>query len=287
MDMIEERFARQGRRIEIDKFGIGSFASDHFVHHSHARWNGRQIRNACQTALALAEFEAQGNSHKTILEPDAIVKLTVEHFNTVRNAYLEFTKYMTDLYGSNAARRAKEGKLRAIWLDENDKVVGGDKADFLRASQARLFKGQQGFQQQGSVPRYGSPNQIFQQPQYPPQGQYQPYQQQQGYSFQRQQGFHAPDMQSQQSPQPFRDEPTQAHAQGQPFSQPPGASQFPGSSQSQIFQAGIGPQEQHQPNSSAWLNQDLHRASTPSGQQGPRQSTPSRVPRAGDAGFGP
>ncbi|KAK3983791.1 hypothetical protein QBC44DRAFT_386245 [Cladorrhinum sp. PSN332] len=143
MDMMEERFRAKGKTIEMDKVGIGSFASQHFVSHEHARWNGRQIRNACQTALALAEFEAQGNSHHSILKPDAVISLGVGHFETVQKAYLEFARYMHKLFGTNSSRRAKEERLRAIWIDENDRVVatqgmGGSGLDkkeaFLRAS---------------------------------------------------------------------------------------------------------------------------------------------------------
>ncbi|PKY03828.1 hypothetical protein P168DRAFT_254563 [Aspergillus campestris IBT 28561] len=133
MDMIEERFNRRGRKIDIDKVGIGNFAGQHFLEYPHARWNGRQVRNACQTALALAEFEAQGNSHEAILNPDAIVKLSVDHFRIVRNAYLEFTKYINDLYGTNAARRAKEARRRAIWMSDDDTDMGGSAADRRRA----------------------------------------------------------------------------------------------------------------------------------------------------------
>ncbi|KAH6617425.1 hypothetical protein F5144DRAFT_596448 [Chaetomium tenue] len=151
MSMIRDRFAQKGRRIEIDEMGIGGFAAQHFTAHPHARWNGRQIRNACQTALALAEFEAQGNSHEHILRPDAVVKLGIKQFEVVRNAYIEFSKYMNALYGSNAARRAKEAKVRAIWVDENNNVVadpgaaggGGmsiDKAAFAAASRRYSYQ---------------------------------------------------------------------------------------------------------------------------------------------------
>ncbi|WQF85737.1 Putative ATPase, AAA-type, core, P-loop containing nucleoside triphosphate hydrolase [Colletotrichum destructivum] len=124
LKMIAERFARKERKIVIDQMAIGAFASQHFIDKPDARWNGRQIRNACQTALALAEFEAQGNSHRKILKPDAVVQLTVEHFKTVRNAYLEFTDYMKLVYGTSAARKAGEGKVRAILVDENNNFVG-------------------------------------------------------------------------------------------------------------------------------------------------------------------
>ena len=200
MELIKERFSRQKQHIEIDMMGVGSFASKHFNEQPHARWNGRQIRNACQTALALAEFEAQGNSHMAILRPDAIIKLTVEHFNTVRNAYLEFTKYMTDLYGSSAARRAKEGRLRAIWLDENDRMVGAGSTDdraaaFLRATQTPLSSpgrqpppGRQAYYQQyENIPRRpGAGSQGYPQPHEYQQDQYQGYYQQQQQQQQQQ-----------------------------------------------------------------------------------------------------
>lgn len=117
--MIQERFVLTGRTIEID-FGIGSFALQHFQNHPKARWNGRQIRNACQTALALAEFQAQGNSHDTAAKPALVVKLNVAHFEKVRDAYLEFTKYINEIYQTDAKGRAKEGKIRAVWIDDED-----------------------------------------------------------------------------------------------------------------------------------------------------------------------
>ncbi|KAB2572774.1 hypothetical protein DBV05_g8541 [Lasiodiplodia theobromae] len=139
MKMIEQRFQKNGRAIYIDRVQIGRFAAEPFVDNQRARWNGRQIRNACQTALALAEFEAQGNSHTAILNPNAVVRLGVEHFEIVRDAYIEFTKYMDELYGTNAARRAKEARLRAMWLAENDSTLGSgktmDRTTFALASQ--------------------------------------------------------------------------------------------------------------------------------------------------------
>lgn len=119
LKMIQERFVLRGRTIEID-FGITSFALQHFQNHPKARWNGRQIRNACQTALALAEFQAQGNSHAMAANPALVVKLNVKHFEKVRDAYLEFTKYINEIYQTDAKGRAKEGKIRAVWIDDED-----------------------------------------------------------------------------------------------------------------------------------------------------------------------
>ncbi|OTA05215.1 hypothetical protein A9Z42_0058590 [Trichoderma parareesei] len=152
--MIEDRFAKKNRVINIDGSSIRGFATKHYYEHPQARWNGRQIRNACQTALALAEYEAQGNSHEAILKPDAVINLNETHFQIVKNAYLEFTNYMNTLYGTGPAQRAKEGRLRAVWIDENNCVVdsagmshkGQDKkAAFLKATQGQQLPRQQVF----------------------------------------------------------------------------------------------------------------------------------------------
>ncbi|KAL6691496.1 hypothetical protein J3F84DRAFT_164259 [Trichoderma pleuroticola] len=170
--MIEDRFAKKNRVINIENTKIRGFAATHFLQHKEARWNGRQIRNACQTALALAEYEAQGNSHEAILKPDALVNLNERHFEIVQNAYLEFADYMNKLYGIGAAQRAKEGRLRAVWIDENNNIVdtsgannrGHDKKKaFLNLTQAKLPQ-QQAFVQNSSP----QPQQYIlqQQPQY-------------------------------------------------------------------------------------------------------------------------
>ncbi|EMD70221.1 hypothetical protein COCSADRAFT_177807 [Bipolaris sorokiniana ND90Pr] len=214
MEMIQARFDTKNRVIKIDRENIAAFAAKYFATYPDARWNGRQIRNACQTAVALAEFEAQNRGLQDTENPDTVVNLRVEHFEVVRNAYLEFTKYMHDLHGANSARRAKEGKLRAIWIDENDRVVrtqnmGGTGLDkknaFLLASQS-----------QPSYPHGHSPQQSFeksffgQQPgAYPQPGYQQPQQQQQYYQNpNHNQGFNPQ--------QPQYKIPPQGQMQGQP-----------------------------------------------------------------------
>lgn len=173
MDMIEERCRERGRKIEIDRVKIGSFAAKHFEDFPKARWNGRQIRNACQTALALAEFEAQGNSHKVVHNPDVVVKLSDNHFEVVRDAYVEFTKYMNDVYGANASRRAKDNYIRAIWVDESEAAKGSRAAGMENktAGFMRLVQGQPSASHQQP-----SPQQMPQQPLAPQQQpQYNPY----------------------------------------------------------------------------------------------------------------
>lgn len=122
LDLIQNRFERMKRVIEIDYKGIERFAKMHYLWYFDSRWNGRQIRNACQTALALAEYQAQKDSNSTGPDSKVPVKLTVNYFEIVRNAYLEFTKYLVDLYGASTARVAEERYLRA----EENSNRGGD-----------------------------------------------------------------------------------------------------------------------------------------------------------------
>jgi hypothetical protein len=112
LKLIQDRFNNDNRKIKIDRDEIIDYALDYFNKNDKARWNGRQIRNACQTALALAEFKAQGENHER-WDPDADVRLAVENFMTVSTAYLEFTKYLKQLYGVYEDTRAKDLGLRA------------------------------------------------------------------------------------------------------------------------------------------------------------------------------
>ncbi|PMD40968.1 hypothetical protein L207DRAFT_427831 [Hyaloscypha variabilis F] len=285
LDMIENRFKKKNRVIEVDRMGIGSFAAKHFADHPHARWNGRQIRNACQTALALAEFDAQRKSLRDVENPDFVVTLDVEHFMIVRDAYLEFTKYMHDLYGSSSSRRAKEAKLRAIWIDENNNIVGGmgmdKKMAFLASTQGQPVANyqqqpstQQGAQQ--SYPQYGG----FQQPGLQQQQQY--YQQNQ--NFGPTQPCYTPD------PAPIGVH-VQQFSSGSNWNQ--GGTgvdhirpQEPSGEQNHVLAAQQAtqvaqPQMQQQQSNPPWLNKRIETLYA-SGQQGAGQ-----LPPAGEAGYTP
>lgn len=111
--LITKRFQKKGRKLKIDEAKILQFAEDYWINNKNERWNGRQIRNGCQTALALAEFDAQGGSHERIKDANAEVKLEVGHLEIVSGAYLDFISYLTSLYGKDANRRAKAMLIRA------------------------------------------------------------------------------------------------------------------------------------------------------------------------------
>lgn len=110
--MIIERFQTKGRKIHIDK-QILEFVSQYFLANEKARLNGREIRNACQTALALAEFEAQGGKHDAVVDAGVEVRLQEKHLKTVTDAYLEFAQHLKDIFGAFADERAQDQNLRA------------------------------------------------------------------------------------------------------------------------------------------------------------------------------
>ncbi|KAF5644913.1 TOB3 (member of AAA-ATPase family) [Fusarium sp. NRRL 52700] len=147
---IQARFEKKKERgeadLELDERSINEFILDYFAENKDARWNGRQIRNACQTALALAEFEGQklanpdASGGRNVMEIAAMsrkmikVKLTKKHFKDVANSYLAFMKYLREVHGFTAAQQAKNFRLR------HDRWGLGESASLL-ASRQRVYRG--------------------------------------------------------------------------------------------------------------------------------------------------
>ena len=93
---------------EIDVQGIMKFAGENY---QYLKWNGRQIRNAFQTAYALAEYQVslptnQGSS------TNAITELNADHFAEVAQITQNFEKYLVGIYGGDDSDRAKHDQLR-------------------------------------------------------------------------------------------------------------------------------------------------------------------------------
>ncbi|KAJ8120203.1 hypothetical protein ONZ43_g3031 [Nemania bipapillata] len=122
LQLMQDRFKRKHRKLITNETKIWVFVLDYWNQHPFDHWNGRQIRNACQTAVALAEFESLGENDISSISPD--VHLQVSHFETVAKAYLAFSEHMKDIYGTHAARRAKEAGLRAMWVNEKGDLMG-------------------------------------------------------------------------------------------------------------------------------------------------------------------
>ncbi|KAF8853902.1 P-loop containing nucleoside triphosphate hydrolase protein, partial [Acephala macrosclerotiorum] len=116
LGIIKDRYKAKGRKITIEKDEILENIGEYFRENKEARWNGRQIRNACQTALALAEFDAQplGKKYDLKTKSTARVYLTASHLQIVSNAYLEFIQYLKEVHGTDADTHAKESGIRAL-----------------------------------------------------------------------------------------------------------------------------------------------------------------------------
>ncbi|UKZ48175.1 hypothetical protein TrVGV298_002411 [Trichoderma virens] len=128
LDRIKERFRKKKQRgvaeLELDERSINKFILNYYARNEEARWNGRQIRNACQTALALAEFEAQKAANPGIADGRSVmniaaassnmikVQMTAKHFRDVAKAYLAFMRYLKEVHGMSAAQQARSFRLR-------------------------------------------------------------------------------------------------------------------------------------------------------------------------------
>ena len=78
------------------------------------KWNGRQIRNAFQTAAALAEFEARRTDSKRVEGSSKISPaLTKDHFKKLARASVQFSEYLRETHGDNEDERAILDKIRA------------------------------------------------------------------------------------------------------------------------------------------------------------------------------
>ncbi|KAK0631215.1 hypothetical protein B0T14DRAFT_559036 [Immersiella caudata] len=117
LNRIEKRLQSKDVKLDVDRVAIGGFTASYWHEYPRARWNGRQIRNACQTALALAEFESTKADDASLNAQTSLVSLEVKHFQKVADAYLGFIEYLRDIYGVHADERAKENFLRASIKD--------------------------------------------------------------------------------------------------------------------------------------------------------------------------
>jgi hypothetical protein len=143
LQLIRRRFKQNRRDFQADDSKIAIFFHEYWTNNPFDRWNGRQIRNAFQTALALAEYEAQDKSHMAPLNPNLVIRLEVEHFKVVGRAYQDFSQHLQDIYGTHAARRAKESGLRALWVNDKGEVKGSvdqKEARIMRSERRLRFR---------------------------------------------------------------------------------------------------------------------------------------------------
>ena len=123
LERLIQKKARRNESIQIDEKEIFAYAQDHYAETlpRGANWNGRQIRNAFQTASALAEFEAHelNKKAKARCKETGVgfvaksPQLEVRHFKEIAWASYEFDKYMFETKGVTEAEIASmEGQRR-------------------------------------------------------------------------------------------------------------------------------------------------------------------------------
>ncbi|KAF2253000.1 P-loop containing nucleoside triphosphate hydrolase protein, partial [Trematosphaeria pertusa] len=102
-----ERLISQGRAI-TDKVIILAYAQEIWskqVARYKVAWNGRQIRNAFQTAVALAEYEHVGASNQANTPTKPVLER--RHFEVVADASVEFDQYLQSTLGATAPHYAR------------------------------------------------------------------------------------------------------------------------------------------------------------------------------------
>lgn len=112
-------------RIQFEEKNVAdvlSFAIEHYkrLRESKATWNGRQIRNAFQTAIAIAEYEAHRTAEKYKLSEVPKACLERSHFEKVAKASSHFDQYLRDTWGGTERDLAREGQERRDEVADSD-----------------------------------------------------------------------------------------------------------------------------------------------------------------------
>lgn len=111
-----EKKKRRKEHIHFNEKEILAYAADHYTEtfRRGVNWNGRQIRNAFQTASALAEFEAHKKNREAEREAAETgevfgpidPQLEVRHFKQIALASSEFDRYISETKGFSDAQIA-------------------------------------------------------------------------------------------------------------------------------------------------------------------------------------
>ncbi|KAF2647422.1 hypothetical protein K491DRAFT_784737 [Lophiostoma macrostomum CBS 122681] len=115
----------------IDAKGIKTFAREHYKRSSeNSRWNGRQIRNAFHTAIAMAEYEARAKQPNiNVRDPlsyekdlgDVKVELGRQQFDVISSTVRQFDDYIKETIGQSYEASMEHDKLRLSKYKSKDK----------------------------------------------------------------------------------------------------------------------------------------------------------------------
>ncbi|KAI0014590.1 P-loop containing nucleoside triphosphate hydrolase protein [Xylariomycetidae sp. FL0641] len=149
LDRIQRDNETREIKVEFDRHDLLEFAEEHYNEHRgrHATWNGRQIRNAFQTAIAMGEYERVSKiKRKGLTTEEAlakgkrkyrVVQLTRKNLETIAETAQEFEKYMKSVHRLPDADLAKKEELR----DDDFSEPSVDLAPVEKHSRRRVATG--------------------------------------------------------------------------------------------------------------------------------------------------
>ncbi|KAI9704612.1 MAG: hypothetical protein M1820_005525 [Bogoriella megaspora] len=125
--------------VDIEKDEILAFAKQHWKETKDRpgrSWNGRQIKNAFQTALALANWHFHDTKHGKKLERPL---LKVKHFALVAETSAHFDDYLNETHGADDVQGAYSlmAAREGLRMDTN---IGGADADRLSETHGRSIR---------------------------------------------------------------------------------------------------------------------------------------------------
>lgn len=103
IERMNQSLSHEQPLIKYDEERILRFAK---ANYSTLQWNGRQIQNAFQTALALARFQVSSDPKKS-------PRVRVSHFKTIAKASIQFDDYLKEVHVGDETKKAKKKQLRA------------------------------------------------------------------------------------------------------------------------------------------------------------------------------
>lgn len=99
-------------------------------------WNGRQIKNAFMSAIAIAQYEAKEKQLKSGATGPPQIVLTRAHFSTVARASEQFEEYLWKVHHLNSASKlAEKNKIRYDMYQPNVSGFGAESNMGHHASQ--------------------------------------------------------------------------------------------------------------------------------------------------------
>lgn len=120
LNRIERDNATQAVKIVFDRDELLSFADRHYRRSAstNTTWNGRQIRNAFQTAIALGQYErlrklrrkewSEEDAEKSGKKKYMEVRLCKENFAKIAGTAADFENYLTSVRGSDGTAARNE-----------------------------------------------------------------------------------------------------------------------------------------------------------------------------------